>query len=240
MSQAARKCRCWPQMSAARKVAARKRFARKLVARKVVARKCAPASYSVSSYSSRIFNTKTTFAERVAKLSRDDAVLSRLSTTYLILCFDGEVVSSQALLTGIYFLALVALVLLITFYNIKTSTAPSSAQRFHWMLFYALLAQCIAHSLTISIPAIVFGVTQNSPQAPLISMLCVLAGFFNTYANCFIFLLIIKPYRVYSKRVLLSVFKSNKVAEIRPQAAPIQTQTTSEAATIVQVEQPTH
>ncbi|CAD5233742.1 unnamed protein product [Bursaphelenchus xylophilus] len=43
MSQAARKCRCWPQMSAARKVAARKKFARKLVARKVVARKCAPA-----------------------------------------------------------------------------------------------------------------------------------------------------------------------------------------------------
>uniref|UniRef100_A0A1I7RUK0 DUF4158 domain-containing protein n=1 Tax=Bursaphelenchus xylophilus TaxID=6326 RepID=A0A1I7RUK0_BURXY len=46
MSQAARKCRCWPQMSAARKVAARKRFARKLVARKVVARTDFPEGLS--------------------------------------------------------------------------------------------------------------------------------------------------------------------------------------------------
>ncbi|CAD5227689.1 unnamed protein product [Bursaphelenchus xylophilus] len=49
----ARKCRCWPQMSAARKVAARKKFARKLVARKVVARKCAPAAFHFSDVTSK-------------------------------------------------------------------------------------------------------------------------------------------------------------------------------------------
>ncbi|CAD5231234.1 unnamed protein product [Bursaphelenchus xylophilus] len=150
----------------------------------------------------RIADTDVILETRLRNLTQSDPAPAQISNEHIVLCFPEHTVSSHLIYSGVGFMAITGITLLVMFYNIKASKSSASTLRTHWMLFYALVAQAVAHTVFVSTPGVVAGVLSDSLQKPSISIICSIVLWPHTFFTCLIILVMIRPYRIYAKRIL--------------------------------------